>query len=164
MSHSFVTAFYCFGNPSVPDSFICVGSRLRQIDAFRPFRRVCTRLTHRRMLWMVSKDWAAVSKARISQISQFFDFASQSLRADCARLRGHWVKKSWNLWYSRFWFFRIVRVRVFWQKVQLFFMIEKPLPDLLTLFTTFYDVSVLCNRFLKTQKAQIWAFGNEGVK
>ena len=43
-------------------------------------------------------------------------------------------------------------------------MIEKSLPDLLTLSTTFYDVSVLCNRFLKAQKAQIWAGGNAGVK
>ena len=43
-------------------------------------------------------------------------------------------------------------------------MIEKPRPDLLTLSTTFYDVSVLCNRFLKAQKAQIWQGGNAGVK
>ena len=44
------------------------------------------------------------------------------------------------------------------------FMIEKPRPDLLTLATTFYDVSVLCNRFLKARKAQIWVSGNKGVK
>ena len=43
-------------------------------------------------------------------------------------------------------------------------MIEKPLLDLLTLATTFYDVSVLSNRFLKAQKAQIWAGGNAGAK
>ena len=43
-------------------------------------------------------------------------------------------------------------------------MIEKPLPDLLTLSTTLYDDSVLCNRFLKARKAQIWAGGNAGVK
>ena len=43
-------------------------------------------------------------------------------------------------------------------------MIEKWVPDLLTLSTTFYDVSVLCNRLLKAQKAQIWPGGNAGVK
>ena len=43
-------------------------------------------------------------------------------------------------------------------------MIGKSRPDLLKLSTTFYDVSVLRNRFLKTRKAQIWAGGNAGVK
>ena len=43
-------------------------------------------------------------------------------------------------------------------------MIEKPLLDLLTLSSTFYDVLVMYNRFLKAQKAQIWAGGNAGVK
>ena len=52
---------------------------------------------------------------------------------------------------------------MFWLKFQLQFIIEKPLPDLLTLSTTFYDVPVLCNRFLKARKAQIWADGNAGV-
>ena len=42
-------------------------------------------------------------------------------------------------------------------------MIENPLFDLLTLSTTFYDVSVLCNRFSKAQTAQILAGGNAGV-
>ena len=49
-------------------------------------------------------------------------------------------------------------------KFQLQFMIEKPLIDLLTLSMTVYDVSVLCNRFLNAQKAQIWAGGKAGVK
>ena len=72
-------------------------------------------------------------------------------------------RKSWNLWYSCLWFFWILRVRLFWQKLRLQFLIEKPRPDLLTLSTTFYGVSVLCNRFLKAQKAQIWAGANAGV-
>ena len=45
--------------------------------------------------------------------------------------------------------FLIVRVRVLLQVFQLQFMIEKPRPDLLTPFITFYDVSVLCNLFSK---------------
>ena len=40
-------------------------------------------------------------------------------------------------------------------------MIEKLLPEPLTLSTTFYDV--LCNPFSKARKAQIWAVGNAGV-
>ena len=52
---------------------------------------------------------------------------------------------------------------MFWQKFQLKFVIEKPLPDLLTVSTTFRDVSVLCNRFLKERKKQIWVSGNAGV-
>ena len=39
--------------PSAPDSLICVDSRLRQIGAFRPLRRDCTRLRHRRMSWIM---------------------------------------------------------------------------------------------------------------
>ena len=46
-------------NPSVPESLICVGSRWRQIDAFQPSRRDCTRLRHRRTSWMVAKYWAS---------------------------------------------------------------------------------------------------------
>ena len=57
-------------------------------------------------------------------------------------------------------FFRIVTVCVFWKKFQLKFMIGKPLPDLLTPSTTFYDVSILCNRFLTPRfpMRQIGAF------
>ena len=36
-------------NRSVPDSLMCVGSRVRQIGAFRPLRRDCARLKDRRM-------------------------------------------------------------------------------------------------------------------
>ena len=39
----------------VTDSLICVGSRLRQISAFRPLRTDWTRLRYRRMSWIVSK-------------------------------------------------------------------------------------------------------------
>ena len=48
-------------------------------------------------------------------------------------------------------FFWIVRVRVIWHMFQLQFMKEKLTPDLLTLSTTFYDVSVLCDRFSKAE-------------
>ena len=47
-------------NPSVPDSIICVGSRLSQIGAFWPLTSDCTRLRHRRMSWMVPESRAAV--------------------------------------------------------------------------------------------------------
>ena len=53
---------------------------------------------------------------------------------------------------------------MWFEEFQLQFVTEKPLPELLTLFTTFYDVSVFSNRFLKARKAQIWASGNAGVK
>ena len=57
-----------------------------------------------------------------------------------------------------------MRVRVIRQMFQLQFMIGKPRPDLLTLSTTFYDISVLCNRLSKARKTQIWLSGNAGVK
>ena len=39
---------------------VSYGSRLRQIDALRPFRRDCNRLRHRRMSRVVSKGRAAI--------------------------------------------------------------------------------------------------------
>ena len=36
-------------NPPVPERFICVGARWRQIGAFRPLRRDCARLRDRIM-------------------------------------------------------------------------------------------------------------------
>ena len=42
-------------------------------------------------------------------------------------------------------------------------MIEKWTPDLLTLPTTFYDVSVLCNRFSKTEMRQFGASTIHGL-
>ena len=45
-----VTTLFSF-NPSVPNSLICVGARMRQIGAYWPLRRDCARLGHRRMLW-----------------------------------------------------------------------------------------------------------------
>ena len=41
--------------PSLPDSIICVGARWRQIGAFRPFGRDCTRLRDRRRSCIVFK-------------------------------------------------------------------------------------------------------------
>ena len=43
-------------------------------------------------------------------------------------------------------------------------MIEKWTPELLTLFMTFYDVSVLCNRFSSTEMRQFGASGTDGLK
>ena len=40
-------------------------------------------------------------------------------------------------------------------------MIEKPRLDLLTLSTTFYDLSVSCNRFSKTEMRQFGASGTD---
>ena len=56
-----------------------------------------------------------------------------------------------------------MRVRVIRQMFQLQFMIEKPRPDLLTLSTTFYDVSVLCNLFSKAEMRQFGASGTDGL-
>ena len=44
---------------------------------------------------------------------------------------------------------------------QLHFMIEKWTPNFLTLSTTFYDVSVSCNRFPKTEIGQFGASGTD---
>ena len=42
-------------NPLLPDSLICVRSRLRQISSFRPERTDCTRLRNRGIFWISSK-------------------------------------------------------------------------------------------------------------
>ena len=42
-------------------------------------------------------------------------------------------------------------------------MIEKTTPDLLTLLTTFYEVSVSFNRFSKTEMRQFGASGTDGL-
>ena len=98
-----VPAFYT--NLSVPDSLICIGSRVRQIGAFRLLKTDCTRLRHRRMSWVVSKgrgvfsiiNWSwnicqvtrtlAIQKIRIPNFTNFTIFLA--LRADCARLKCH---------------------------------------------------------------------------
>ena len=88
---------------SVPDSIIRVGIGWRQISAFRPLGRDCTRLRDRKMSWIVSKGRAAFSyhTLNISQITRtlkiqrslcydflkFHDF--WTLRTYRARMRGH---------------------------------------------------------------------------
>ena len=47
---------------------------------------------------------------------------------------------------------------------QLEFIIEKWMPDLLTLSTTFYDASVSRNLFSKAEMRQFGASGTEGLK
>ena len=42
-------------------------------------------------------------------------------------------------------------------------MIQKPRPDLLTLSTTFYDLSVSCNLFSKAEMRQFGALGTQGL-
>ena len=54
--------------------------------------------------------------------------------------------------------------RVVWQMFQLQFMIEKPKPDVLTLSTAFYDLSVSRNLFAKVEMPQFSASGTEGLK
>ena len=61
-----------------------------------------------------------------------------------------------------FLFFWSVRVYVWPDKASSFS--KNRTLDLLTLPTTFYDVSVSCNRFLKTGKAPIWRIGNRRLK
>ena len=60
-------------NRSVPESLICVGSRLRQIGAFRLLRRDCTGLRHRRMSWTVSKGRASFQN-HWREFHKFHDF------------------------------------------------------------------------------------------
>ena len=43
------------------------------------------------------------------------------------------------------------------------FMIEKPTPDVLTLPTTFYDLSVSRNLFAKAEMPQFGTSGTEGL-
>ena len=59
--------------------------------------------------------------------------------------------------------FGILRVRLILQMFQLQFMKGKLTPDFLTLPTTFYDVSVSCNRFSKTEMRQFGASGTDGL-
>ena len=122
-------------------------------------------------------------KKQWPEFHKFHDFLT--LKADCARLRGHWIfkvilfqlqfmidksraiwsqnQKSWNLWNSGHWFFWIVRVRVIWHVFQLQLMKDRWTPHLLKLSTTFYDVSVLCNIFWKTEMRQFGASGIDGL-
>ena len=44
---------------------------------------------------------------------------------------------------------------------ELEFMLDKPWPDLLTLSETFYDLSVSCNLFSKSEMLQFGASGTE---
>ena len=68
------------------------------------------------------------------------------------------VTKLWNLWYLWHSFFNYERC-VIWELFQLQFMIEKP--DALTLFSTFYDLSVSCDLFSKAEMRQFGASGNQ---
>ena len=56
-----------------------------------------------------------------------------------------------------------MRVRVILQMFQLQFIIEKLRPDLLTLFTTFYDLSVSRDLFSKAEIRQFGESGTEGL-
>ena len=57
-----------------------------------------------------------------------------------------------------------MRLRVIRQIFQIQCMIEKPLPDLLTLSTTFYDLSVSRNLFSKAVMRRIGSSGTEWLK
>ena len=58
--------------------------------------------------------------------------------------------------------FFIVR-RVIRHMFQLEFIFKKLGPDLLTLSTTFYNVSVLCTLFLMAEMRQFGAIGNPSI-
>ena len=60
-------------------------------------------------------------------------------------------------------FFLIVRVRVISQIFQFQRMIEKPRPELLTQFTTFFYLSVSRKLFSKAEMRQFGASGTEGL-
>ena len=142
-----------------------------------------------------------IRKSLCHDFFKFHDFST--LRADCARLRVHRILKRLLLTlhlmiqerrpnvltlFSRFYdlavsrnppsksinreiwknhdtfFFLIMRVRVIWQMFQfLQFMIEKPRPELLTLSTKFYDLSVSHNLFSKAKIRQFGEWGSEGL-
>ena len=57
-----------------------------------------------------------------------------------------------------------LRVRVILQMFSLQYMIETSRPDLLTLSTTFYDLSLSHNLFSKAEVRQFGASGTEGLK
>ena len=138
-------------NPSVPDSLTCVGARWRQIGAFWPLRRNCTRLRNHRKSWIVSnveqrffyhtlklehRSNQAYSRKKDNSamiFKNFHDFLT--LRADCARLRG-----------------RRILERVL---LQLQFMVKERQPDILTLFSRFYDLSVSRDPLSKSKKREI---------
>ena len=73
------------------------------------------------------------------------------------------AKKSWNFWNSGVWFFKLWQYMWFdrcssfnlWQK--------NGRPTYPKLPTTFYDVSVLCNLFSKTEMRQFGASGNQRI-
>ena len=68
------------------------------------------------------------------------------------------AKKSWNLWNSGCWFFEL------WEYVGFDrASIHDGTPDLLTLSTTLFDVSVLSNLFSNAQMRQFSASGNQRV-
>ena len=117
---------------------------MRQIGSFRPLRRDCARLAYRRMSWIVSKGRAAVFLSYIA--------AEKSVNITVKS-----EKKSWHK------LFLIMRVRVIRQIFPLQCMIQKPRPDLLTLSTTFYDLSVSCNIFSKAEMRQFGASGTQGL-
>ena len=59
--------------------------------------------------------------------------------------------------------FLIVRERVIWQMSHLQFIIEKTLPDLLTLSRTFNDLSVACNLFSNAEMRQFGGSGDQRI-
>ena len=73
-------------NPSVPDSLICVGARMRQIGAFRPLRRDCVRLRDRRMSWIVSKRRAAVFLSHIAAETSVKYYEVSQFKKVCAMI------------------------------------------------------------------------------
>ena len=138
-------------NPSFPDSLICVCSRLRQIGRFRSLRCDCTRPGHRRMSYTVpeieppflyhieagtSAKYHVIAQFQIQkhEYHKFHDFFllwEHSNREICA------------------FDFLIVRLSLIWQIFRLQFLIGRS--DLLILSTKFYDLSVSCNCFSKTE-------------
>ena len=125
-----------------------------------------------------SKKW----KHRISQISRFL-----TLREDCARLEGHrtfkicWNKKLYKILWPRSLARSALNVEnreiheihgtVFLNSestcdltnFQPQFMIIKLRPDLLPLFTIFYDLTVLRNLSSKAKMRQLGASGNKRI-
>ena len=157
-------------NLSVPDSFISVGSNWRWIGAFRPSRRDCARLRDRRISWIVwkfrallflslieaeifvksdlpqqfkkySHKWKMFQQLIYDAQRKFKSFISifKILWAPSARFQGKKNREFCENHGNIFW---IVKVLVIRKIFQLHLMIEKPRPDVLTVFMILNDLSV----------------------
>ena len=88
-------------------------------------------------------------------VPRFFSFSvsrNPLLKSENRKICGIWAIEFLELWEN-----------VWLELFKLQIMKEKRTPDLLTSTTTFYDVSVSCNRVSKTEMCQFGASGTDGL-